>query len=100
MRPYALIENVVVDPEVRSKGVGYQLIKHVEQICIELHCTKIMLLSNSNRVEAHKFFERNGYNGSVSKGFKKYLKITNEEIETTMKDIINENQKSLKELAE
>jgi hypothetical protein len=30
-------------------------------------------LSNSFRLDAHRFFEANGYNGIVSKGFKKYL---------------------------
>lgn len=32
-----------------------------------------MILSNSERQRAHQFFEREGYNGTVSKGFKKYL---------------------------
>jgi hypothetical protein len=32
-----------------------------------------MLQSNSTLERAHQFFEREGYDGSISKGFKKYL---------------------------
>jgi N-acetylglutamate synthase-like GNAT family acetyltransferase len=72
-RPYALLENLVVDPEVRGGGVGRALLEHAERVCREHHCTKIMLLSGVQRTEAHGFFERLGYDGSVSRAFKKYL---------------------------
>lgn len=72
-RPYALLENLVVDPAVRGGGVGRALLEHAERVCREHHCTKIMLLSGVQRAEAHGFFERLGYDGSVSRAFKKYL---------------------------
>jgi N-acetylglutamate synthase-like GNAT family acetyltransferase len=57
-RPYGVVENVIVDPMARGKGIGNKLMRHVEDICLTNNCTKIMLLSNSKRLEAHKFFEK------------------------------------------
>jgi N-acetylglutamate synthase-like GNAT family acetyltransferase len=72
-RPYALLENLVVDAGARGGGVGRALLEHAERVCREHQCTKIMLLSGVQRTEAHGFFERLGYDGSVSRAFKKYL---------------------------
>jgi N-acetylglutamate synthase-like GNAT family acetyltransferase len=72
-QPYAVLENIIVQDSVRGRGIGKKLLEHIEHECRKLHCTKIMLLSNINRIEAHEFFEKNGYDGTVSKGFKKYL---------------------------
>jgi GNAT superfamily N-acetyltransferase len=72
-RPYALIENVIVDPGYQGQGIGKQLMQHIEEQCIKANCTVMMLLSHSSRVEAHRFYENIGFNGSISKGFKKSL---------------------------
>jgi N-acetylglutamate synthase-like GNAT family acetyltransferase len=72
-RPYALLENLVVEPGARGGGVGRALLEHAEQVAREHGCTKLMLLSGVHRTEAHAFFERLGYDGSVSRAFKKYL---------------------------
>ncbi|WNG51811.1 GNAT family N-acetyltransferase [Archangium minus] len=72
-RPYALLENLVVDPGARGRGSGRALLEHAERVCREHGCTKVMLLSGVHRTEAHAFFERLGYSGSVSRAFKKYL---------------------------
>lgn len=72
-RPYALLENLVVEPGARGGGVGRALLEHAERVCREHQCTKIMLLSGVQRTEAHGFFERLGYDGSISRAFKKYL---------------------------
>ncbi|CAG7627252.1 hypothetical protein PAESOLCIP111_02896 [Paenibacillus solanacearum] len=72
-RPFALIENVVVDPDIRGKGVGNRLFAHVEQCCRERDCTEILLLSSAYRTEAHRFFERQGFRGTERKGFVKRL---------------------------
>jgi GNAT superfamily N-acetyltransferase len=75
-RPYAVIENLFVREEYRGQGIGKSLLEFVEKLCIDRNCKKIMLMSSSKRVEAHKFFESLGYSGSVSKGFKKYIRIS------------------------
>ncbi|KRE59867.1 GNAT family N-acetyltransferase [Paenibacillus sp. Soil750] len=73
LRPYGLVENVIVHENHRCKHIGSALLQHVEAYCISIDCHKIMLLSNAKRERAHMFFEKEGYNGSISKGFKKYL---------------------------
>jgi GNAT superfamily N-acetyltransferase len=71
--PYGVVENIVVHEDHRGKNIGQKLLQYVEEYCRSIHCHKIMLLSNSTRHRAHQFFEREGYSGSVSIGFKKYL---------------------------
>ncbi|MGE8207328.1 GNAT family N-acetyltransferase [Heyndrickxia sp. NPDC080065] len=73
IRPYGIVENIIVQENHRSKGIGQKLIRYVEEYCKSIDCHRIMLLSNSKRQRAHQFFEKEGYDGSVSKGFKKYL---------------------------
>lgn len=72
-RPYAIVENIIVHEKHRSKEIGKKLLQHVEDYCRTIECHKIMLISNSTRTRAHKFFERLGYDGLIGKGFKKYL---------------------------
>ncbi len=73
LRPYGVVENIIVHENHRNKKIGHKLLRYVEKYCKSIDCHRIMLLSNSMRLQAHQFFEREGYNGSVSKGFKKYL---------------------------
>ncbi|MDR6550170.1 GNAT family N-acetyltransferase [Paenibacillus qinlingensis] len=73
MRPYGVVENVIVHENHRNRLIGQKLLHYVEEYCKSIHAHKIMLLSNARRERAHQFFEREGYSGSVSKGFKKYL---------------------------
>ncbi|KQX48548.1 MULTISPECIES: GNAT family N-acetyltransferase [unclassified Paenibacillus] len=72
-RPYGVVENIIVHENHRSKNIGRKLLQYVEDYCRLINCHRIMLLSNSTRERAHQFFEREGYKGSISKGFKKYL---------------------------
>ncbi|MBS4220646.1 GNAT family N-acetyltransferase [Bacillus sp. FJAT-49711] len=71
MGPYGIVENIVVHEKHRSKKIGQKLMQYVEDFCKLKDCHKIMLLSSSKRQRAYQFWA--GYNGSVSKGFKKYL---------------------------
>lgn len=74
-RPYGLVEYIFVLEEARGKGVGSSLLRHIEEVCISKHCTRICLMSNAQRTDAHRFFESNGYNGTTSKAFKKYIRV-------------------------
>ncbi len=71
-RPFAVVENVVVDAPARGQGVGHALLRAVDRFCLAADCSKIMLLSATERVEAHRFFERSGYTGDRKRGFVKY----------------------------
>jgi GNAT superfamily N-acetyltransferase len=71
-QPFAVVENVVVLESFRAQGLGKALLETIESFCLSNNCSKIMLLSASHRSEAHKFFERVGFSGSVKAGFVKY----------------------------
>lgn len=71
-RPFAVVENIVVDAPARAQGVGGALLRAVDRFCLAADCSKIMLLSATERVEAHRFFERSGYAGDRKRGFVKY----------------------------
>ena len=71
-RPFAVVENIVVDAATRGLGVGAVLLAEVERLCLARDCSKIMLLSAGERTQAHRFFERSGYAGDRKRGFVKY----------------------------
>ncbi len=60
-QPYAIIENVVVDPRARGSGYGGLLIKAAIEIAREAGCYKVSLTSNKRRSDAHRFYERLGF---------------------------------------
>ena len=72
-QPYGVIENVVVLPTVRRRGVGAELMSGLEQVARGARCTKLMLLSSHSRADAHAFFNRIGFDGERKRGFVKYL---------------------------
>ncbi|WP_157826735.1 GNAT family N-acetyltransferase [Colwellia sp. 12G3] len=76
-QPYALIENIIVEQTSEKQGIGKALLSKVEEICVINNCSKIMLLSSSQRSEAHNFFDKVGYSGSTKKGFVKYASLFN-----------------------
>ena len=71
-RPFAVAENIVVDVAARGQGVGKALLAAVERFCLAADVSKVMLLSAIERVDAHAFFERQGYAGDRKRGFVKY----------------------------
>ncbi|MBD7964737.1 GNAT family N-acetyltransferase [Fictibacillus norfolkensis] len=72
-RPYGVIEYIIVHEEFRGRNIGRKLLQHAEDYCRSIDCHRIMLLSSIKRDRAHQFFEREGFDGLVSRGFKKYL---------------------------
>lgn len=75
-RPYTVVEYIIVDEGFRGSGIGKKLLKHVEQLSTVKKSTRIVFLSSVTRIKAHEFFANNGYDGTISKGFKKYIPIT------------------------
>lgn len=71
-RSYAVVENIIVDPAFWGKGIGKQMLNHIEQCCRDKNCREILLMSNIRRTDAHVFFEHQGFS-HIAKGFKKYL---------------------------
>ena len=71
-QPFAVIENLVVHKEHQKLGVGQKLMNSALALCTEKLCSKIMISSSINRVEAHHFFEKLGFSSESKKGFVKY----------------------------
>jgi len=68
-RPYALVENVVVDETERSGGYGELLLRHAMAEAQRAGCYKLALTSNKQRPDAHRFYQRLGLR-ATSEGFR------------------------------
>ena len=64
------IENVIVDEKYQRKGIGKKIMAMAIHHAMVNHCFKVVLLSTTHRTEAHKFYEKLGFNGEISKAFK------------------------------
>jgi ribosomal protein S18 acetylase RimI-like enzyme len=72
-KPFMVIEDVIVDDRHKRKGIGSRLMREVERIAAEEGCSYIIFVTESDRVEAHRFYESLGYKSEAYKGFKKRL---------------------------
>ena len=71
-RPFAIVENVVVDASQRGTGLGKRLMAEAERLAQEADCYKVGLTSNNKRAPAHAFYEKIGYS-HTHKGFTRYV---------------------------
>jgi GNAT superfamily N-acetyltransferase len=71
---YLEIDNFVVNPEVRSKGIGKLLTDYIEQKAIDSDCSSIVLDAFTGNFAAHRFYYNQGYG---PKGFH-FVKILDE----------------------
>ena len=68
-RGICFIENVVTDREYRNRGLGSRVIGMAVGFAKERHCYKVILQSGKARTEAHRFYERTGFDGESKKAF-------------------------------
>jgi len=59
--PCAIVEEVVVDAQRRSQGIGRQMMDHALSLAREAGCYKLALSSNLQRTRAHAFYESLGF---------------------------------------
>lgn len=59
---FGIIEDMAVDKEYRSKGVGKELVAMVEKEAKKRKCGWMFLESGKHNISAHKFFKSTGYN--------------------------------------
>jgi GNAT superfamily N-acetyltransferase len=71
-QPYAVLENFIIDENHRGRGYGAELMRYAIDFCYRADCSKIMLQSHGKRVEAHAFFEAQGFSANNKRGFVKY----------------------------
>ncbi len=72
-RPFMVIEDVIVDRDHRRKGVGSALMREMEKCAVANQCKYIIFVTESDRVEAHRFYQSLGYELDAYKGFEKRL---------------------------
>ena len=70
--PSGVVEDVVVDENYRSMGIGKIMMEFAKDICQKNGCYKLTLSSNINRDRAHKFYESLGF---VKHGYSFTIKI-------------------------
>ena len=72
---YMEIDNFIVHPDQRKKGVGKMMTDYIDAKAKETGCTMIVLDAFTENFTAHRFYYNQGY---VPKGFH-FLKIINKE---------------------
>lgn len=60
-KPSGVVEDVVVDAEFQSQGIGRQMMGYAIEVCRENGCYKMTLSSNLKREKAHQFYENIGF---------------------------------------
>ncbi|MBO0813126.1 MAG: GNAT family N-acetyltransferase [Microlunatus sp.] len=68
-RPYAVIENVVVDAERRGRGYGKMIMAHTLQRAWDAGCYKAMLMTGSRRESTHGFYRACGFSADDKTGY-------------------------------
>lgn len=59
--PVGRISMMVVDERHRSRGIGAQMVSAAEELLASKGCQLVEVTSNLRRVDAHRFWERVGY---------------------------------------
>ena len=59
--PYAIVESMVIDAGVRGQKYGEQLLQHAVEIARDAGCRSVKLTSNKQRLDAHRFYLREGF---------------------------------------
>ena len=72
-KPYALIENVVTDPDCRKQGCASACLDMALQAAKKAGCYKIMLMTGSKSTSTLRFYESAGYNCSDKTAFVRWL---------------------------
>jgi len=65
-----LIEDVRVATSQRGRGIGARLMEKAEALAVSRGCKLMELFVHSDRLPAHRFYERQGYGGH-HRGFRK-----------------------------
>ena len=72
VRPFMLVENVIVTAVLRRSGIGATLLDAVVTLARDDGCYKVRLLSRATRHAAHACYESCGFR-AVAQGYRLYL---------------------------
>lgn len=68
-RPIGFIEHVVTASAARRKGLAEACLQFAVHEAWRLGCCKVVLLSGAQRPQAHRLYEKLGFNGDTERGF-------------------------------
>jgi GNAT superfamily N-acetyltransferase len=68
------IENVITDEHYRKKGIGKKITEMAIEYGKQNNCYKIILQSSAKRIDAHKFYEKCGFDGNSKRAFEIRIK--------------------------
>lgn len=68
-----ILEAVQTRPDMRSRGIGKAMVEYAVEEARRRDCRLAQLTSNATRTDAHRFYERHGFEKSHA-GFKMKLK--------------------------
>ena len=71
--PFLVVENMIVDVNHRREGIGKKLFTELENMAKERNCSQIILITETNRIDACKFYESVGFDPTKNKGHKKKI---------------------------
>jgi N-acetylglutamate synthase-like GNAT family acetyltransferase len=71
-KPWAIVENIVVNELNRGAGLGRALLEEAVRRAVDAGCYKVQLLSRAEREGAHAFYGSLGFESSAV-GFRRYL---------------------------
>jgi len=72
-KPFLVVENMVVDSAYRKKGIGKALLAELEKRAKAKGCTQMILVTETERKDACRFYESAGFHPTANKGYKKKL---------------------------
>lgn len=67
--PYAVIENVVVDEQLRGTGLGKRIMAATLRTAWDADCYKAMLMTGSERPSTHAFYRTCGFSADPKTAF-------------------------------
>ena len=59
--PYGLMENLYVEPEYRSRGLGTKLVELLIEEAKKQNCYKLIGTSKKIKPDVHAFYKRHGF---------------------------------------
>jgi len=72
-RSFMVIENFIVNANYRRKGIGRFLYSEMESYAGKNGCGNIILVTDTSRADAMKFYESVGFDQTSHKGYKKTI---------------------------
>jgi len=69
----AILEDMIVAPEFRGKGVGTRLLERAVKLATDKGCARITLLTDRDNVAAHGFYRKGGFSRSDMIVFRRVL---------------------------